>query len=193
MYRYKDRQWQPMSAQTYGGDVTDLWGFDSDNIWMTSITDVDHNFQHTFYRFNGSNWQLIWTKSMPSLTDSVTFGAPIAVWGSRDEDSLWISGLCLGKMRTDGAGKATALYDIGQSGIQRIRGSARNNVFFAGWAGAIFHFNGRTLHEYLNFRDPALTFHSLAVLENDVYLVGYRYWGGAVFVHGRKLKLPINS
>ncbi len=186
MYRYKDRQWQPMSAQTYGGDVTDLWGFDSDNIWMVS-TD-DQFFRHTFYQYNGTAWNLLWENGAVSLSDSAYFGAPNSIWGSNDDDSIWVSGLYTGRMKNDGKGKVRIFPETYNVGINRIRGSAGNNIFFVGLGGAILHYNGRTIRSYTSFLHSDIAFQSVSVLDGDVYIVGGRYMGRALFLHGRRVK-----
>ncbi len=186
MYKYKSGTWTPITPATKGGRIDDLWGFNSQNIWITT-TEYD-SMNDTFQRFDGKNWSLLWHRTLPSLSDSVLFGAPRAIWGTNDDDSIWVSGLYLGRMKKDGTGKVKALRDITNGGVLRIRGSAKNNVFFVGYVGMILHYNGRSIKEYQNFVDPSIKFNSVATLENEVFIVGSKRWGGAIFVHGYKIK-----
>lgn len=124
---------------------------------------------------------------MPSLSDSTEFGAPICVWGLPNEDSIWIAGLWLGKMKSDGSGKVRVLQSLQPYGIGKIRGNKWNNVFFVGGIGAIWHYNGSTLHFYNDFYRNNWWLKSVAVLANDVYIVGEIYGAQAgIFIHGKR-------
>ena len=173
----------------FSGAIIDLWASGPDNI----IACVDaFNYPTSPYyllKFNGSLWEKKWTiDENTSMSDSVFFGAPRAVWGVPGEDSVYISGLWLGRMKNDGSGKVTPVVDLRSSGgsIRRIRGTNKNNVFFVGHEGNIMHYNGVSFFQYKNFLGRQYFLSGISVLERDVYIVGSTYDSHTgVIIHGK--------
>ena len=180
--RYNNKIWTRYKIETGGNPVTDLCGLNSDNVFMCA----DGGNSGYFYHFDGNNWNLKWSDSYPSLSDSAVFGAISCFWGLPDADSIWIAGLWLGKMKSDGSGKVNIIKSLQPFGLYKIRGSKWNNVFFVGGIGAIMHYNGSTLHFYDEFYRNDWWLKSVAVLEKDVYIVGEIYGAQAgIFIHGK--------
>ena len=183
--RYHNKLWKRFNLETGGNPVTDLWGLNSDNIFMCA----NGGNSGYFYHFDGSNWNLLWTNTFPSLSDSAMFGQVHCVWGLPNEDSIWIAGMWLGKMKNDGSGKVRLIKSLESYGLNNIRGNKWNNVFFVGGIGAILHYNGSSLHFYDDFYGNGWWLKSVAVLENDVYIVGEIYGAQAgIFIHGKLKK-----
>lgn len=161
----------------------DLWGTGNDNIF--AFTD------YGVKRFDGTGWHTFWDVSMPSLCDSAYFGMPTNCWAASDEDSMWISGLFIGRMRKNGSGKVTYRFS-GKSDNEAsyagafVRGSAGNNIFFVGWDGYLAHYNGSTLRVFDQFRGQGMVFYRMAVFENEVFIVGAQHFNGGIFIHGRR-------
>lgn len=182
--RYQNGIWTRYNIQTSGNWVKDLWGTSPDNVFMCAHSEIPSYF----YRFDGNKWNLIWTDAFGSLADSVQFGLPQCVWGLPNDDSIWIAGLWLGRMKNDGSGKVRVIKSVQPHGIRRIRGNKWNNVFFIGGIGAIWHYNGNTIHVYTDFYRNNWELTALAVFDNDVFIAGYVYGGGAIFIHGKRKK-----
>ncbi len=124
----------------------------------------------------------------PVLSDSVFFGRPHVIRGFPGDDSVWLSGLWLGRYSVTGTGMVHPLFDLYPHGYTRIRGSARNDVFFAGTDGVITRYNGRTFHDFTEFLEKNIWFIGISVITDHVFIVGYRRWGGGVFIHGKRTK-----
>ncbi|MDT8324703.1 MAG: hypothetical protein RRA94_11355 [Bacteroidota bacterium] len=186
-WRHRDRSWERHDL-SYPSMPFDNRAFD---IWGTSQNSVFIHTNGGLKRYDGSQWHTVWDRSMPSLCDSATFGVPISGWAAADEDSMWITGLYIGRMRKDGTGKVTYRHSGktasgGSFDCRIVRGSAKNNVFFAGLGGNLVHFNGRTFRVFEEFRDLGTPFYRLAVFDNDVFIIGNQNFNGGVFVHGHR-------
>ncbi len=180
--RYHDKVWIRYKIETVRNGITDLWGLNSDNVFMCA----NGGNSGYFYRYDGSNWNLLWTNSFPSLADSVNFGQVHCTWGLPNSDSIWIAGMWLGKMKKDGSGKVRLIKSLESYGLNKIRGSKWNNIFFVGGMGAILHYNGNSLHFYNDYYGNNWVFTSVAVLDNNVYIVGRIYGAQAgIFIHGK--------
>jgi hypothetical protein len=161
----------------------DLWGSGKNNVY--AFTD------HGTERFDGDQWRVFWDHSMPSLCDSVKFGVPTSCWAATDEDSMWVTGLFIGRMLKDGSGRVTYRFDgdseqYGYAGVSSVRGSSESNVFFCGWDGYLAHYNGRTLRVFDDFRQQGIELYRLAVFEKDVFIIGAQHFGGGILIHGRR-------
>lgn len=187
-WRNNDRSWERYDL-TYApapnrNDVWDIWGTSSDNVFLTSYWGT--------HRFDGGRWNTIWDASKPQLCDSVKFGSPCSVWAAADEDSMWIAGLVIGRMRKDGSGKVTFVHDgLAEESEQSfdcrcVRGSAKNNVFFVGLGGNLIHYNGASFRVFTEFHGQDIHFTKAAVFENDVLIIGYKPFVGGIFVHGQR-------
>ncbi len=165
--------------------VRDLFGTIPANVFAL-LDDNSGKRDYGSYRYDGTQWTAFWRSGFPSLCPEKQFGLPTCCWGSPDDDSLWIAGLWLGRMPK--GGKESVRFVIDNVEVLRIRGSARNNVFFCGFDGCILHFNGATLKRYRDFEGRRIKLNAIACLKDDVFIVGDRYFGGGVFIHGRRTK-----
>lgn len=72
----------------------------------------------------------------------------------------------------------------------RIKGSNKNNIFAAGDAAMIWHFNGATWYKYLELYGLDDRLYGLAVTDNIIVAVGKRYapgtLGGGLLIIGRR-------
>ena len=184
---YKNGEWKSIPAATgNAGDAESIFGTASDNIFLTILGRL--GYSNVCFRYDGKGWRTIWDVSMPSLSPTVYFGLPICMWGDKTDDSIWVAGLWLGRMRKDGMGTIRAIEDLDPDGFYRIHGSARNNVFFCGDDGLLLHYNGSTLHRYTEFKGKGIRLMAVACLEDDVFIVGDRYFGGGIFIHGKRIR-----
>jgi hypothetical protein len=185
--RYKNGLWSaiPLAIEGNLGDARDLFGTSGDNILLSIVGNL--NYKSACYRYDGTKWKAIYDNG-PSLSPSVSFGLPVCFWGDKSDDSLWISGLWLGRMQKESYGPVRAVENVNPYGLLKIHGSKWNNVFFCGYGGLLIHWNGSGLRRYDGFLDQSLKFRSVFTLENDVFIVGERYFGGGIFIHGKIVK-----
>ena len=159
----------------------ELWGFSSKDIY-TSV------YPNGFcYKYDGTTWSNFRDASNP-LSDSVFFGLPAAFGGTTDDDSMWVAGLWLARMKKDGTGKIRPIINIQQNGVERIRGTSKNNMFFMSRFGPIYHYNGSTLKYYPNFSSGGNEFTSISIVGKDIFIAGYKYFGGTqpLIIHGKQ-------
>jgi hypothetical protein len=184
--RYKNGVWtaMPLTIQGQLGDARDIFGTSSENILLSIVGNL--NYKSACFRYDGTSWKVLYDYG-PSLSPTVEFGLPLCFWVDPSEDSLWIAGLWLGRMQKESFGPVRAVEELNPYGVIKIHGSKWNNVFFCGYRGTIIHWNGHDLRRYENYLDQSITLHSVFALENDVFIVGTRYFGGGVFIHGRRV------
>ena len=181
--KFANGEWIPMHAGTEYEKAEDLFGTGKALFLVTSRYP-----ESSFKMFRDGMWRTIWKIDDPSLSNSVEFGRPNALWGNPGEDSVWLAGLWLGRYSKMGTGLVTPLFDIHRHGYTKIRGISLNDVFFAGADGLITHYNGNTFHDFIDYMDQEIRFLSLSVVQDHVFIVGYRRWGGGVFIHGKRTR-----
>jgi hypothetical protein len=111
----------------------------------------------------------ILTTSGTTLTDTLQWPAdiaPFSVWPS-PSGPIYVSGNGLWKYDQ---GNWTKELDL--NFLNRVRGSARNNIFTAGSYFYLAHFNGSTWLQYRELERPNAVWRGLAVSENLVVAVG---------------------
>lgn len=184
LWRRSENNWRRERLAAIGSnhDMDYLWGEHSANVYAIFS---DPGGSITVQRYNGSAWSQIYKTGDSSLSSSVDFGAPRAIWGAAEDDSLWISGLYLGRVDREMNGDVVVVRR-NETGFKDIHGSATNSVFFVGYNGAIVHYNGATLHNYNEFAGEGIVFNSVHALNNEVFIVGEQPFGPAIFVHGRR-------
>ena len=68
-----------------------------------------------------------------------------------------------------------------------MRGIAENDIFCVGQLGNMMHFNGLRWTRITNFPpDPVMECRAVAMLPNEVFIVGYGMGGNAMVLHGRR-------
>jgi hypothetical protein len=185
-WRHGERSWTTYTLtypdMWWSNEVFDLWGTSNESVFL-----------HTnggLRQFDGVEWRTIWNREMPSLCDSAYFGMPMSAWAAADEDSMWIAGLFIGRLRKDGGGRVTYIArpenNQGVYGVGCVRGSAKNNVFFIGLAGYIAHYNGASFKVFDEFAGQGIGFTKAVVFENEVFIIGSHPFMGGIFVHGRR-------
>lgn len=190
-WHHADRSWTTYKLEYpemyWDNKVWDLWGTSSESVFL-----------HTnggLRRFDGLEWRTIWNREMPSLCDSAYFGVPCSGWAASDEDSMWIAGLFIGRMRKDGSGRVTYIakpkprpLDEGDGGydVRVVRGSAKNNVFFVGLNGYIAHYNGASFKLFDQFNGQGIGFTNAVVFDDEIFIIGRHPLLGGLFVHGRR-------
>ena len=178
--------WEYIPVTTTGdaANVRDLFGTGPENLFATLYDAIHRGYGS--YRYDGVKWTPFWLEGYPSLSNVKEFGLPNCYWGDPSDDSIWIAGLWLGRMPKDG--KGSVRFVAADITVLRIRGSARNNVFFCGYNGCILHFNGATLKRFRTFEGMRITLNAIACLKDDVFIVGDRYFGGGIIIHGRRIR-----
>jgi hypothetical protein len=174
---FRNGLWTAIPVDTEGEDIDQLFGYHDGTLYVRSV--------HTLLRLIDGRSAIICNRSMPSLSDLVYFGAPSFIWGNEKSDSAWINGLRVGRIRRDGVGKVTVLLESHYTGLH---GTSDNDMFFVGYDGLITHYNGASFRHYNDFAGKSIRLLSVRVTGNDVFIVGDRYFGGGVFIHGTRSK-----
>ena len=177
LMRYDNGGWTNLPVATEGENIDQIFGYRDGTLYVRSV--------HTLLRLIDGRSTIIWNRSMPSLSDSVYFGAPSFIWGNEKSDSAWINGLRVGRIRRDGVGKVTVLLESHYTGMH---GTSDKDMFFVGFDGLITHYNGASFRHYYDFAGKSIRLLSVMVTGNDVFIAGDRYFGGGVFIHGTRSK-----
>jgi hypothetical protein len=149
-------------ATTYGNGAAAFWAVGPDEAWQWVATFYPGNTSNPYvaYHLEASSW-----KATPSPLDSFE-SVPVTMWGSSKTD-VWAGGYDLRTVpsTTDGGASTTATYPLllhwdgmqwtqvalpvaggdGQGSVSSIWGSAANDVWAVGAAGAsadTWHFDG---------------------------------------------------
>ncbi len=175
LLRFAKGQWSQIPVETGGESVDQLFGYSDGSLFVRSA--------HTLLRLVGGISSIIWNRSMPSLSDSVYFGAPDFYWATEASDSAWIGSLYVARIRRDGSGKATVML---VSQYRAIHGNHDNDVFIVGYDGLITHYNGASFKHFHDFSGMSIRLLAVKMTGNEVFIVGDRYFGGGIFIHGKR-------
>lgn len=121
----------PTAPMTKG--IFEIWGFSSNDIWITGNDGVGGNQFLTHY--NGVSWS--------DFTLPVGYVAGGTVWGAAAND-VWASaiGTPSGALHiVDGVGQIEE-YPAASGGGSKIFGTSTDNVYFGRDAGTVFHWDG---------------------------------------------------
>ena len=116
--KFANGEWISMPAGTEDETAEELFGTGTALFLVTSRYP-----ESSFKMFRDGAWRTIWKIDDPSLSDSVFFGRPMALWGFPGDDSVWLSGLWLGRYSCNGIGEVFS-GPIPQS--ERIHEYSRN-------------------------------------------------------------------
>jgi hypothetical protein len=181
--------WQQMMSGTTL-DLRDIWGT-SDGLTVWACGHDSNLLPSILLEYDGSAWRTVKqvSSSDPLYADSLS-GIIRSVWSSGRWDAEVATSAGMYRVQPGSVGEArrTWLPAWGSVGLfNRVRGSARNNIFAVGEFGTIAHYNGVTWHQYTEFFDMSgdPVFLSVAATEQMVVAVGYAPEGGIVLVGKR--------
>jgi hypothetical protein len=127
-------KWEPINYLQ--GDITSIFGFDQNDIWICGSWRVDNNLYPLFAHWDGENWK---TQKLTEL------GQPLAIWGT-NSNNLYACGSNGLIMHYDGHN-----WIRQESGttflLRNIWGIDNTNIFIAGYQeslgeGVLLKFNG---------------------------------------------------
>jgi hypothetical protein len=169
---YNNNTWQRMNSGTQL-QLTDICGFSDATIFIvgSSSSTLDNVF--LVFKNNQLHQRIddaIWRKK--------------SVWGIAS-DRLYVAGS--GLFFYDGTNLNSLPWpsNLPFIHIENLRGSEENNIFMVGHFGFVAHYNGSTWH-YFGEISRDITLQSVAVLENEVFAVGYDSFFGYLY-HGRRI------
>jgi len=142
--------------------VLDLWGFDPSDVY--GVSGNLNTAEGKLYHFNGSSWTVIRTGSY-DLNNADTYGPFTSVWGA-NKDELYLMADKVEVRRNNEW--STELNQTVY--IEKIRGSASNNIFICGHYGRLVHYNGINWQTYNDLKENPML--GLFVTNNKTFVVG---------------------
>ncbi len=173
---YNGSTWQKVESGT-DIDLVDIWGTGDDDIWIAGL-DLATGQRSVLLHYDGVSMRKAYeyVPPYPGLKPDRLTGIVNSVWTSSKEH-LWVSDgstvfFCPANTNGEGMLSWNRTYIIGF--LERIRGSASNNIFVVGYFNTIAHFNGATWRYYDTLSDFQVhsRLQSLAVSERSVFAVG---------------------
>ena len=144
-------------------EIADIWGFSENEIYAVSGSVL--NSYGELFQYNGSDWRTIRTGGSSNINYD-TYGPFSSVWGY-DKSELFLVADCIERRRNN-----NWFYDYNFDVlINRIRGSASNNVLVCGQFGVVAHYNAVDWLQYT--LNTQVTLNGLQVFLNQVFIVGY--------------------
>jgi len=174
---------QSFTRETSGTsiDLTDVMGSPSSGrLWAGGVQREDN--QSVILTSTGNVWTTIYARDASghtSLGDSGWTTPTIqSLWIAPSDGPLWVIG-GMGVFQFLPANHPQGYHRVwvGTQGYPaaytwRIRGNAPNNIFIAGEHGELFHFNGKTWHEYSGQFPTTIHWYSVKSTNRDLVLVG---------------------
>jgi hypothetical protein len=169
---YNGSSWQKLESGT-DLRLTDIWGFADGSIYITGSN--SSTLDNVFLVFKANQLQ--------KKIDDATWRKK-SVWGIAS-DRLYVAGSGLFFYDGDNLTSLPWPSNLPFIHVENLRGSEENNIFMVGHFGFVAHYNGSTWKYYSEVsRD--ITLQSVAVLENEVFAVGYDSFFGYLY-HGRRI------
>lgn len=163
--------WQRFESNTTV-DLLDVWGSpDGSVVWACGYR-PDYS-ESILIKYDGTTWQTVW-KTPPPVSTQPYDGLLQTLW-SAGTDSLYVVG-GEGVWRQHPAG-GTARKDVLPLGSfpLRVRGSAGNDLFIAGFDGMVWHFSGNTWRRFHHLTNSLHVYNAIALRGNTVMAVGADY------------------
>ncbi|MBX2992887.1 MAG: hypothetical protein KF749_17175 [Bacteroidetes bacterium] len=169
--RWNGSTWLKLVSNTTV-DLLDVWGSpDGSVVWACGYR-PDYS-ESVLLRYDGAAWQTIW-KTPPPVSNQPYDGLLQTVW-STGNDSLYVAG-AEGVWRQHPAG-GTARKEVLPLGSfpTRVRGSAGNDLFIAGFDGMVWHFNGNIWRRFHHLTNSLHVYNGVGLRGNTVIAVGADY------------------
>jgi hypothetical protein len=168
---YNGLIWQKMESGT-DLRLTDIWGLSENDIYAVGadMSSRDNVVLH----YDGTSW-----KKLP--TD---LNRKVGVWGTAP-DNLYFVGDGIFRLEGDSLRKLEPLVNVPKYFMEKVRGTAANNMFIVGHFGFVVHYNGSTWKYYPELYRYAIA-SSVTVKGNSVFVVGID--GSQAFIYrGRRM------
>ena len=147
--------WVKQSTGT-DAQICSIWGFDSGHVFATGYSWSTSTYY--FFEKDGEDW--------------VFCGD-----GNYDDYGNFIWGLDFNHFYCV-AGTGIKFYKnrewidwLNARGLNCVFGSAKNNIFAAGYKNILFHYNGETWHQYPDFEEPNRSFKGVWCNSSSVFLI----------------------
>lgn len=169
--QYNGSTWEKIESGT-DLQLTDIWGLSENDIYAVGadMSSRDNVVLH----YNGSSWEKLPTDQ----------NRKVGVWGTAT-DNLYFVGDGIFRLEGDSLCKLEPPVNIPKYFMEKVRGTAANNMFIVGHFGFVVHYNGSTWKYYTELYRYAIA-SSVAVNANSVLVVGTD--GARAFIyHGRRM------
>ncbi len=132
-------------------NLKSISGTGMDNIWVSG-KDLDIGItEHTLLHYDGEQWNTIisgnpiW-EEIPGMISGVIGG----VYTDQPDSVIIVTHLGFYKASVSTLGEGINLFPSAdwQGSIKSVAGVIGNDIFFGGGGGALWHFNGETVHSY---------------------------------------------
>jgi hypothetical protein len=173
--------WTKMTSGT-DIELLDIWGTpDGSQVWTCGYNYNDG--RSILLRLNNGNWETLWATAPgdPDWDELAT------LWADSSE-FVMTGGSGLITRRSTVDPNFVRVDTIGANGYMTsffidhypycLRGSSSKDVFFAGDESMIWHFNGRTWHEYSALHNDNDRLYWMAAKGDMMFAVGLRYGTG---------------
>ncbi len=192
---YNGVEWQGMPSGTTT-DLLDVWGSPDGNIvWASGWVDSKPTVLLKLDIRKGNTWEVVYDDSthLSGYRNNYLSGGINSVWTDGDFRVFALSFFDLYKMSAQSQGAAIALWGVGDPNSwaqTRVRGTAENDIFVAGYPGRVLHYNGSTWKSFPQLETTTDNLYGIAVTSTQVVAVGERYDDGihyyAVVNRGRR-------
>ena len=167
---YDGQSFQKMESNT-DVNITDIYGtLDGKEIWACGWNDSDGN--SVLLRLNGNKWEKIYEKNV--LTNNLPYNSFLSSLWIDDNKAFFLTGIAYGIVKHSIVDKRMAIADLFNRNnfAYRIRGNAVNDLFLAGDAGMVWHFNGTSWRQYLELFNQNSILRSVSIKGNIVIAAG---------------------
>lgn len=177
LLHYNGFTWSKVSIGT-NMTLTDICGSDKNNIYITASDNSSGN--GALYYFNGTNWKLI-VNGTPNINDTLNlYGTFDGVWLSPKRKvflvgALAYEGLSENWETSEIPYNSPGSNFIGLTAMNKVCGTADNNVFIVGDRELIIHWNGNNwliLNQFFS-KSKESSLRAIWVNKKNVFIGGY--------------------
>ena len=166
-------------------ELTDVWGTGPDNVWASGYTETVGTI---ILHYDGSSWSKFHERSRDEcvhLDTAVISGPAVSVW-TDSKDYIWvITYWGLYKVNSKDS-RDFILYPEMDGWVNKLRGTAVNDIVICGDFTDYWHFNGKSIFYYPEFKGR-VNFLSITTHNNNFYIGGVDYNSGkAILLSSRR-------
>ena len=175
---YDGTSWSKVESGTEL-DLLDIWGTDSDNIWVCGFTEP---IATVILNYNGSEWEtyhyLPFNEYIEYNKNQIS-GPVRSIWTNR-KSQLWLANY-YGLYRAQNSNSTSfkrykPLIKAWNGGTTfNIRGNDINDIMFVSDEDSFWHFNGKTFKNYPVMGNVDNLILAMAEMENGFIFVGFNF------------------
>lgn len=184
---YNGNNFTKMESNT-NVNLTDIYGTpDGKEVWACGWNSGDGN--SVLLSFNGNEWEKIYERY--SLTNNLPYNSFISTLWIGNNKEFFLTGIANGIVKHSILDKRMARTDIFtiQNFAYNIRGNGINDIFLAGDAAMMWHFNGVNWKQYIELQNENNILRSMSLRGNIIIAAGLNFsdlLSKALVIKGRK-------